>query len=531
MGSQPGGGVATAQGANAGRERAGSRVAPSLILVALLLTAVSAVSFLIPGFSYVVAAPRLELVIETAALVIAAAIAGRTWLRFGETREPDCLFQTAAFLTLAVAALLKLVPLALNSDLQRPYEVATAGQEPLYIWTLQRLVAGALLLIGASAAIRGLKTPEGGRAVALALGPALAVGAVGLVILAAPLHLPALIPPAQLREMLQPTATIGLGNVALPMAVAQLSIGALYAAAAIGYARLAEGRAAPHRPREYTALLAVALVVAAFTQIHYAVVPGTYSGVLTTGEVLRLAFFGLVLVGLALGTRRDLIDLSHANWSLARLRELDNERIALEERARVARDIHDGLVQELWLARLTHGRLRELEDMPPAAGPLIDRVDSALEQALGEARQAVVALQARPDAGVGALLCRVVEDYAERLDLDVVCSIESEPATLPDRLMAELLRICREALANVRKHADATLTRVTMACDGHELVLIVADNGSGFDPGQARRGFGLSSMRDRAEQVGGRLEVQSVPMDGTRVTVTVPVGGRKAQPA
>jgi signal transduction histidine kinase len=515
------GSAEVAQTRDTGRERTERGVTPLLILVALVLTALSAVSFFFPGFSYLIIAPRVELVIDTAALVIAGSIAVRTWLRFGETGEPDSLFQAAAFLTIVVGALLKLGPMLLGSALHAPYELDTPGQQPLYIWTMQRLAAGVLLLLGSVAALGWWRMPVDGRAAMVVAGPALAVGAIGLLILAAPIELPALIPPELLIRSLQPGQAVGFELLASPMALAQLAIGMVYLAAAIGYARLADRLAGRGRAREYTTLLAVALVVAAFTQLHYAVVPGTYTGVVTGGEALRLLFYVLILAGVALASRRDLIDLARANRSLASLRELDRDRVALEERARLAREIHDGLVQELWLARLAHGQLRQVEQLPKEAHTLVDRVDSALEAALSEARQAVIVLHASPDTSMGSLLREVIEDFADRFGLEVECMIESEPTRLPEKSVGEVLRICREALNNVRKHADATLTRVTLTAESDSVILSIFDNGRGFESAGVKQGYGMKSMRDRAASIGAQLEVVSAPMDGTRVALVL----------
>src|SRR5262249_53467062 len=88
---------------------------------------------------------------------------------------------------------------------------------------------------------------------------------------------------------------------------------------------------------------------------------------------------------------------------------------------------------------------------------------------------------------------------------------------------AQLRSICREALNNVRKHADASYVRVRLKSDGSRLRMMVADNGAGFDVERNPSGFGLSGMRQRAAKVGGELHVDSEPQGGTRIIVDVPV--------
>jgi signal transduction histidine kinase len=501
-------------------QRAGWVVARLLVAVSIVLTVVSAIVLLLPGFDYLVVAPDADLIIDTAAVVLAAAVAGSAWIRYTQTGETDSLFQSAAFLTLFAGGALRTGLLLTGHDLYGPFERDAPGQAPLYIWTLQRLVGAVLLLLGGVSGLRRWRPSGRALSAGLLLGPALAVTLLGLVALVYDQLLPALIPTDALLHVIEPVSVPDASRIGAAMAVAQLAIGTIYLAAAAAYTRLA----ARGWHSAYTGVLAVALVVAAFTQLHYAVVPGSYNELLTSGDVLRLFFYVLVLLGVVAAARRDLADLATAHRNLAELRERDAERIALEERARLARDVHDGLVQELWLARLSHGRLMELADMPPDAQAIVTRVDAILEAALGEARQAVVALQANPESSFGGLLRRVVEDYADRFGLDVECTIDSEPPALPGRSASNLLRICREALNNVRKHADATVTRVNLKVADGTLTLAVEDNGKGFDPSRpGESGFGLRSMRERAELLGARLDIDSAPMDGTRVTLVMPL--------
>ena len=96
---------------------------------------------------------------------------------------------------------------------------------------------------------------------------------------------------------------------------------------------------------------------------------------------------------------------------------------------------------------------------------------------------------------------------------------------LDPRAQAEVLRIVQEALNNVRKHADATIVRVFADVDGDHASFEIVDNGRGFDPSSVPEGrYGLASMRERAELIGGRVSVASEASSGTRVTLEVPVG-------
>jgi len=141
----------------------------------------------------------------------------------------------------------------------------------------------------------------------------------------------------------------------------------------------------------------------------------------------------------------------------------------------------------------------------------------------------VVALQPREDESFGGLLVRFVEDYGDRFGLEVQCVLDGPPIRLEAHVQTEVLRVCREALNNARKHADAGLVRVVLKSRSDGFSLVVSDNGAGFDPSVERRsGYGMRGMRERAAALHGELEVTSGPMDGTTVTLTVPQGAGAA---
>jgi signal transduction histidine kinase len=333
--------------------------------------------------------------------------------------------------------------------------------------------------------------------------------------------LPQLLPNETLHELLRPDAVFSTRLISPPLLLLEAVAAFVFGVAAYAYRRSwLAGRGGV-----YSALLALSLVVAAFSQVHFAIVPSGYVNLLTSGDFLRLAFYLIALSAVAWAIQEDLGRLRGAYADLARLRDADAERISAETRAGLAREVHDGLVQELWLARLTGGALAKVQGMPAEAKPIIERLDTTLETAMSEARQAIVTLQPKTDTRFGDLLRRFVDDYADRFDLDIrtELAIAAEPGLAPD-VQSELLRICREALNNVRKHADASVVRVRLEADAGLLRLTVADNGAGFDADIARegRGFGLASMRQRAEKIGAQISIRSALMDGTTVVVELP---------
>jgi signal transduction histidine kinase len=469
--------------------------------------------FLTPFVSYAVVAPDLDLVINSAAVVVAGSIVLRTVLRHLDGGESASFFQAAAFLALFVGGMLRIFLLVTDSPLSAGYGLQAPSQGPLYVWTLQRLMASLLLALGAVSAARAW--PRQTRLSLLALPlPALAVLLFSVMLLDLNEALPTLIPPADLALLLQPMDRF-IGPISFGYVSVELALAAVFVIASIAYARLWVTR----QRRAETAFLAGALVVAAFSELHYALVPGAYEGLLTSGDYLRFVFYLIVLVGIAIGALDDSRRLRAANGDLVALRHAEAERIMLQERSRLAREVHDGLAQELWLARLTQGRLAAVEDLPEAVREDVERLDRILDRAVAEARQAVVSLQAGPDEGFGDLLRRFVEDYGDRFGLNVEASAEINGVVPSTETQTELLRICREALNNVHKHADATVARVKLTVEGRHLQLTVHDNGKGFNLDRTRRGFGLQSMQERAAAIGARMDITSAPMDGTTIRV------------
>ncbi len=489
---------------------------------------------LVRGFEFVVNSPEADHVINTAATVVAGGVAVLAWIRFRETGRLDSLLAAAAFLVLFAGNAVSLFVLLTARGEALGFDSSAPGQAPLYLWTVQRLLAAALLLGAAVAALtgRGWQAGRRGGAAALAaVSPAIVVLLATVAIIATHRDLPALIPPEILEPLAQPLDRFDPALITPPMLVGQSAIAALFLAAGATYGWAYSRRQPTGTRRRYHAYLSAGLIVAAFSQLHFIVVPGAYGGLITSGDVLRVVFYAIIGLGIAAATRQDLSELREAHAHLERLRAADNERIALEERARLARDIHDGLVQDLWLARLTHGQLSQslaqAIDVPAEARSTAKRLDAILDDALAEARQAVVSLQPSEDASFGQLLLRFVEDYADRFGLEVECAVSGEPVQLPPSVQAEVLRICREAINNARKHADASSILVSLEAENDRLSVTVADNGRGFDSGRPQRhGFGLRGMHERAAAIGGRLDVYSQPMGGTRVILEIARPGR-----
>jgi signal transduction histidine kinase len=272
--------------------------------------------------------------------------------------------------------------------------------------------------------------------------------------------------------------------------------------------------------------LAVGLVFAAFGEFHTAFYPSTYGGLVTSGDILTGAFAVVLLIGIEAEARATRAALGRANVTLGRLKDVEVRRAALEERTRLSRELHDGLAQDLWLAKLKVGRLAALPDLGHDAKAVCDELTGAIDAGLADARQAVMALRLGSDQAVSLreLMARYVDDFADRFGMRAEFESEGELPRLPPRAEAELLRIAQEALNNVVRHADATFVRVRAGVVGSHLELVVGDNGIGFEPSEVQAGhFGLASMRERAIIIGGELTIESRPQDGTRIRISVPL--------
>ncbi|MCC4267462.1 MAG: sensor histidine kinase [Microbacterium sp.] len=206
---------------------------------------------------------------------------------------------------------------------------------------------------------------------------------------------------------------------------------------------------------------------------------------------------------------------------------LSRDRGAAEERERIARDIHDTLAQTLaGLVLLSERAGRQARDgRTDAAAEAIATIEQTAREALAESRALVARMAAVP---ADDALAAAIERLAARFRAEVGLAIDVEVAAgvdLDREQQVVLLRCLQEALANVRKHARATLVVVTVAPHGEGIGMTVRDDGVGFDPSAARTGFGLDGISDRATLAGGSVEVDSVPGRGSVLTILLPRAG------
>lgn len=209
---------------------------------------------------------------------------------------------------------------------------------------------------------------------------------------------------------------------------------------------------------------------------------------------------------------------------------------ALEERQRIARELHDSLAQTLGSLQMglatIRGRLRRVP--PPEVAKELQRLEGVARSAYAEVRQEIFGLRTMVsrDLDFVPTLTEYLAEVSRQTGLPIDLRVVDERATrLPLGLEVEVIRIVQEALANVVKHARATHAEVTFDVEGGATRITVRDDGAGFGPEEprGRQAFGLETMRERAEAVGGTFAITSARGSGTLVDVRLPLPGLEDQ--
>jgi two-component system, NarL family, sensor kinase len=228
----------------------------------------------------------------------------------------------------------------------------------------------------------------------------------------------------------------------------------------------------------------------------------------------------LSAVGAQLGTAIERVRLAEQAIALA----------ALEERNRIAREIHDTLAQGLAAIALHLEAAQALAATRPDAAPAqIDRALALARDNMEEARRSVLDLRAAPLAGrnLAEALRALGQEFAADAGIPIQVLVDPRLGRLPSALETGLYRITQEALTNIRKHAGPAAATVTLRREAGGVRLTIDDTGAGFDPAAVAAGptggFGLTGMRERAHLLAGRLEISSAPGHGARVEVTAPI--------
>jgi signal transduction histidine kinase len=436
--------------------------------------ALTAATSLVPGFTLAYSSPPLHIALETATALISFLVAYLVYGRFRERKRLDDLMLASALVLIASTSLVFSAV---------PHTVPAEGARNFSVWaSVGGAVLGALTLaLAAFAPATRVSSPRRATLIAAlcCVGGLIATASVvGLFANGVDPDIPlALAPDAAHRPIL-------LGHHFL---LGTQIVGVLlFIAAALGFIQRGE-----RDNDELMRWFAAGAALSAFARFNYFLFPSLYSDWVFTGDFLRLGFCLLLLAGAA----REI----GSYW-----RRLASMAI-LEERRRIARELHDGVAQELaYIVAESSGSLA-----------------AAAERALDESRRAIAALTRPVDEPLAVALVQAAEEVAGRVGVQLRIDVGKGAEVSPDEREA-LIRIVREAITNAGRHGGAENVSVELS-NGNGTLLRIADDGSGFDTRHTRvGGFGLVSMRERTEALGGRFKLSSEAGEGTRIEVRLP---------
>ena len=241
-------------------------------------------------------------------------------------------------------------------------------------------------------------------------------------------------------------------------------------------------------------------------RLDYFLLPSSGGGSLYGGDLLMLGASLMILYGCVIEFRA--------------LQRRLMAGAATQERRRLARDMHDGLAQELAFIATYSQRLGRTGD----DAITVVNLRAAAERALHDSRTAIAVLTSTDDAPLDRLITRTVDSFRSRFPAEVELDLDQDLVVDAERRNA-LLRILNEALINATRHGSARQILVRLTGDQGGSALSVSDDGSGFDVAAAMtagRGLGLTSMSERAELLGGELKIVSGRGTGTAVEVRLP---------
>ena len=254
--------------------------------------------------------------------------------------------------------------------------------------------------------------------------------------------------------------------------------------------------------RDLDSWLTLSLTLIVFADLHYVLAPARSSDYVLQSDLLRILAFAVLLVGV---------------WRAIGSAEFG--RAVAEERARVAREIHDGLAQYLFALSTQVSML----ESGAALDEILPRLKYAVTGAQQEAQFAVLALSsAAGSAPFDSALKRYVDFLVADGEIDVEVHIDPRVSLAPDEEI-EVFRIVQEGLANARTHAEARQVDVSIVQQGDRRIVRVTDDGAGFEDDDPGAGQGLKNMRARAAAIQGGFSLSSAPGKGTAIEVVLRV--------
>jgi signal transduction histidine kinase len=230
-----------------------------------------------------------------------------------------------------------------------------------------------------------------------------------------------------------------------------------------------------------------------------------------------------------LETLADQLAVAIQNIQLYHQQREQSRRLAVaEERDRIGRDLHDGVIQAIYAVGLN------LEDIayqaPKEPGEVPSRLAGAVEdlnQVIGDIRSYIMDLRPRELQGrrFDEALQTLVKYLEDRTAVSVSLDVSVDLVSLPERYVVNLWHILQEAFSNIEKYAQAEKVSLTLRISDGRLDLTIADDGVGFDPAEAElgKGYGLSNIKDRAEGLGGILVMDTLPGKGTQLKISFPM--------
>ncbi len=429
---------------------------------------------LVASLNFAYRAPALHVALETTAAIAASAAAFLLLGRFWRTGFLDELILSAGLSLLAVS----------NFAFAALPAVFHLQSNRASVWSTLMTALVAALFICVAALLPRRRLTVGRRWPLVVYGSALTLAIAG--------SAPVVVFPGLLPNGVELSVSSSGAHPSLAAGL-QLGLALLYILAALGFARR-------HRLTndELSGWLAIACILSGASHINYFFHPAALPNWVYTGDVFRLGFYLALLIGAA----REIASYWTSVIAAA----------SLEERRRLARDVHDGLAQEISFIARNARLLREHGAEPQ----LVERILRSVARAQEESRRVVGALAARPDEPLDQALAQAVQEAAQRYGASVDMELASG-ITLSPREKEAVVRIASEAVANAAEHSGAEVLRIYLERADAGMRLGVEDDGSGFDEQQPGSGFGLVTMKDRAEALGGKLRIDSRRGSGTRV--------------
>ena len=446
----------------------------------------------VPSLAPVYQNDSLHVAKETAAGLVLLLVAA---LLLGRFRRGGRLLDLLAFAAVAILAGKALLFSVLAAIVHEPGAGLTTWRT-----TGTGMVGAGLLVAAALASNRIIQERERDRAIKITLvgcfvALCVLMGVAGL------FELPAAFtdPPestAELRRLSQDSALL----------VADAGATILFLVAGVAFARRAQ-----REGDEFQFWLGLGATIAGFAYLNYVLFPSDFTDFLYSGDIFRI--FAVMAWGV--GTIR-MIGAYQTAYA---------EAAVLEERRRVARDLHDGVAQELsFISSQMHWLKTESEQNggDGSFGQSTALIMESVQRALDESRGAISALSRPLHEPLHLALAHTAEEVTGRLGASLELDLDDRIAVTPGSEEA-LTRILREAISNAVRHGHARTVTVQLS-NGDGIRLRVSDDGTGFDPSgeQSEGSYGLISMRERTETLGGTFKLSTQPGYGTSVEVLLP---------